>query len=320
MSADGAAPPPRQGRAVLPSFGFEDGAVLDGLEIAYSSWGELNAGRDNLLVLCPGASGGREWPTPYVRPGGAFDPERWFVVSVDLPGGGGSSRRRTRPDFPAAYTIGDLSRSVEALLDALDVPSARALCGPSMASLVGLDLACRSPDRVGALALWTGGVASDALAAANSEALTAILQLQPSEAAVRAAVAAFLPTLTGRARLAELGADRAALAATISKAWSELWAPEELVARYAMIGRCDLTRTYGEGLAALRRPTLFLQATNDLILPAENLRPLLEANANVRLEVVDTSWGHLATAAPPGSPEFDSFDRLTRAFLQELAS
>jgi hypothetical protein len=65
-------------------------------------------------------------------------------------------------------------------------------------------------------------------------------------------------------------------------------------------------------------PVLWLLAASDVLLtPAD----LIGAEAwwpNARVEVIETGWGYVAPAAPPGSPEFEFFDQRTAAFLAAL--
>jgi homoserine acetyltransferase len=94
-----------------------------------------------------------------------------------MPGGGGSSRASTDPEFPALYSIGDLSAASALLLEDLGAGAVRAFCGASMAGLIGLDLAYRRPDLVRGLALWVTSYRSDGFARALAESLVGILKL-----------------------------------------------------------------------------------------------------------------------------------------------
>ena len=41
---------------IVPSFTLESGVVLKNAEVAYKTWGELNATKDNVMVFCHGAN------------------------------------------------------------------------------------------------------------------------------------------------------------------------------------------------------------------------------------------------------------------------
>jgi pimeloyl-ACP methyl ester carboxylesterase len=238
-----------------------------------------------------------------------------------MPGGGGSSRRRDDSNFPAAYAIGDLGIAALRLLDGLDLSSA-IVCGPSMASLIGLDLARRAPDRVRGLALWVASYRSDGYARAIAEAVGGILNLDFGMASLRAAAAAFVPLLAGRQMIAAMGrAELEAILDAVCHDWQRNWRPDELASRYAAVAACDLARLHG-GEAALAAavacPTLFLQASSDAIFGSEDVLNLAASMACAEVQVLETPLGHIAPSARPSTPEFAFFDGRTAAFLEQF--
>lgn len=315
-------PERRYGVFRAKEFVFGNGHILDNLEIAYWTMGRFNAAKDNAVLLCHGGGGDRDWPLDYCRPGGAFDPDRWFLISADMPGGGSSSRLRNDPRFPRSYAISDLSASVAMLLRGLEIPALRAFCGPSMASAIGLDLAFREPDIVGGLVLWVAGYRSDGFAQAVADAMISILRLDGTPQGMRAAVGTFLPAVMGRAMIAAM--DRATLSAmldTAAKDWTALWEPTELIARYSAIRDCNLAALHGgETLlgSGITCPVLWLQSASDNIYPVEDAQALAGCMADAVVEVLETPCGHGAPRAPPASLEFEFFDQKTAAFLAGL--
>lgn len=314
--------PARTERTIeVDGFVFAGGERIDRLTLSCWTMGTLNDRRDNALLLCHGASGGKDWALPYCRAGGAFDPDRYFIVSLDMPGGGASSRRQSDTAFPASYAIGDLATATIALLDGLGIHRVAAFAGASMASLVGIDLAFRFPDRVGALALWTGSYRSDGFARGISDSVGAVLDLDRSQAGFRAAAGAFLPALSGRAALAEMPPERMnPFLDMIAAQWFQSWRADELAARYHAVGHCDLAAIHGgrDRLAAgIACPLLLLQADSDQIFDMADARAFVDGTPAGRMEVIETPMGHLAPAAPPNSAEFTFFDQTTARFLAE---
>ena len=303
-------------------FRFASGVRID-LDIAYWTYGILNAARDNAIFLCPGASGERQWPLEYCAPGRTFDVTRWFIVSMDLPGGGGSSRLRSDATFPAAYAVADLANAVLALMDALELSTLHAYCGASMAGVVGLELASRRPERVRSLALWATGYRCGGYALATIDVLRAILTLDASPAGVRAGALALLPALVDRQLLAAMQrSDYIGLGQRIADDWIAKWRGDELMARYAALAECDLGTAHG-GVAALadtiRCPAIFLSVSSDAIMPASDVEHLANAMRHSQVRTFESPYGHLATALPAGTPEFAFFDSETRAFLDALS-
>ena len=101
----------------IARFAFESGKTLDNMRVAYDTYGELNAARDNAILVTHGASGGRNGYKVFIGPGKAFDTNKYFVVTVDAIGGGGSSKPADGLDaaFPD-YTIRDMVRAQNQLL------------------------------------------------------------------------------------------------------------------------------------------------------------------------------------------------------------
>src|SRR6201994_32627 len=81
------------------SITLDSGATLAPVEIAYETYGELNAAKSNAILVLHAFSGdahaagiSREtgqpgWWSPMIGPGLAFDTNRYFVISSNVLGG-----------------------------------------------------------------------------------------------------------------------------------------------------------------------------------------------------------------------------------------
>ena len=309
----------QQAQHTIRDFKFEDGTVLD-LNIGYWTMGQLAADGGNVMLLSHGASGTRDWALPFCRPGGAFDPAGRFVVSIDLPGGGGSSRASTTPGFPARYALRDLTNALAGLLGALGAKQNTIFAGVSVSTLVGLDLAALRPELFGAMALWNSGTRGDGYAQGVIDAVAAILALDGGPAGMKAAVASFYPTLTGRAKLAAMdAAGRAGKIEHIAQGWAARWRADELTARYLGTIQGDVPALHGgeDTLAArIRCPILWLASSSDQLLPAQAISAFAARVPHGRCAVCQTDEGHQSTSAPRGSSEFGFYDAQTAAFLR----
>ena len=115
------------------------GGSLEGVEIAFETWGELSPARDNAILVCHALSGDSHaarhddlddpgWWEVVVGPGKAVDTSRFFVVCANVLGGcrgttgPNSPHPRTGeiygPDFPT-ITVRDMVETQRALLDRL---------------------------------------------------------------------------------------------------------------------------------------------------------------------------------------------------------
>lgn len=149
--------------------------VLPGVRIAYETWGELNAARDNAVYIAhaltgdshatgpaePGHRTGGWWPA-LVGPGKPVDTDKYFVVAANVIGGcqGSTGPASCHPDdanpwgsrFPYV-TIRDMVRAEIALTHYLGVPSWRMIIGPSMGGMRALEMAVMAPELVQSLGL-----------------------------------------------------------------------------------------------------------------------------------------------------------------------
>ena len=70
-------------------FPLESGEVLAGARVAYRTWGQLNAARDNVVWVCHALTANDDvldwWPGLFGE-GYFFDPADWFVVCVNILG------------------------------------------------------------------------------------------------------------------------------------------------------------------------------------------------------------------------------------------
>jgi len=171
---------------------LESGASLGPITLAYETYGKLDAGRRNAVLIMHALSGdahvaGRHrpearkpgWWDTMVGPGKAFDTERYFVICANILGGcqgstGPSSiNPRTGERYNLAFPVITIRDMVEAqirLLDVLGVEQLLATAGGSMGGMQVLQLAAAHPERV-RLAI---PLATTARSSAQAIALSAI--------------------------------------------------------------------------------------------------------------------------------------------------
>jgi homoserine O-acetyltransferase len=155
--------------ARLPGpYRMRHGGVLPVVEIAYETWGELAAAKDNVLLLVTGLSPGAHarssavdpspgWWEDMVGPGQAIDTDRFFVVCVNSLGSCHGSTgpasinpatgERYRLAFPA-LTLEDVAAAAREALRALGLDRVRAVVGPSMGGMTALAYAIQFPQEV----------------------------------------------------------------------------------------------------------------------------------------------------------------------------
>jgi homoserine O-acetyltransferase/O-succinyltransferase len=150
------------------------GAHLAPIDVAYETWGRLNAEGDNAVLICHALTGtahaaGRYaaddsragWWDPLIGLGRAFDTERYYVICANVPGGcqgttGPGSiapAPNSRPGQPYGstfpqVTVRDMVRLQRALLAALGVTRLAAVAGGSLGGMQVLEWLVTYPELV----------------------------------------------------------------------------------------------------------------------------------------------------------------------------
>jgi homoserine O-acetyltransferase len=148
---------------------LDSGARLDGFEIAYQTYGALNADRSNAILVCHALTGDQHvasrhpvtgkpgWWQRMVGPGRPLDPERHFIICANVLGGcmGSTGPSSINPATGAPYglafpviTIGDMVRAQAMLVEALGVETLFAVVGGSMGGMQVLQWAADYPERM----------------------------------------------------------------------------------------------------------------------------------------------------------------------------
>ncbi len=149
---------------------LECGVHLNHMAVAYRTYGQLNAGRSNAILVCHALTGdqyvaerhpltGRQgWWELVVGPGRPVDTNRFFVICANVLGGcmGSTGPRSPRHDDPSVpwgtdfppVTIGDMVRAQRMLIHSLGISRLFAVMGGSMGGMQTLAWAAMFPDEV----------------------------------------------------------------------------------------------------------------------------------------------------------------------------
>mmetsp|Transcript_4819 Transcript_4819/g.19323 ORF Transcript_4819/g.19323 Transcript_4819/m.19323 type:complete len:380 (-) Transcript_4819:93-1232(-) len=74
---------------VVERLQLESGQWLDGAEVRYNTYGQLNGAKDNVLVVCHALTGNSEvhkWWSGLLGPGKAFDTDKYLIVCANILG------------------------------------------------------------------------------------------------------------------------------------------------------------------------------------------------------------------------------------------
>jgi homoserine O-acetyltransferase len=148
---------------------LDSGTSLAPLQIAYQTYGTLNAERSNAILICHALTGDQHvasihpvtgkkgWWATMVGPGKPIDTERYFVIGTNVLGGcmGTTGPAATNPatgrpyglDFPVV-TIRDMVRAQALVIDHLGIDQLLCVAGGSMGGMQVLQWAASYPERV----------------------------------------------------------------------------------------------------------------------------------------------------------------------------
>jgi homoserine O-acetyltransferase len=148
---------------------LDAGVALSPFQVAYQSYGSLNADRSNAVLVCHALTGDQHvfnrhpitgkpgWWEIMVGPGKPIDTDRYYVLCVNVLGScmGTSGPASTDPrtglpwglDFPV-ITVRDMVRAQAMLLDHLGIDTLFAVAGGSMGGMQVLQWAASYPQRV----------------------------------------------------------------------------------------------------------------------------------------------------------------------------
>jgi homoserine O-acetyltransferase len=148
---------------------LESGSPLNGFEIGYRTYGQLNSDASNAILICHALTGDQYVASPHpttgkpgwwielIGPGKPLDTGRYFIICTNVIGGcmGSTGPASVNPETGAPYgltfpviTIGDMVRAQAMLVEKLGIQSLFAVVGGSMGGMQVLQWAVDYPDRV----------------------------------------------------------------------------------------------------------------------------------------------------------------------------
>jgi homoserine O-acetyltransferase len=145
------------------------GVELANFNVAYQTYGELNARKTNAVMVCHALTGDQfvaethpitaknGWWSQIIGPGKIFNTNKYFVICANVLGGcmGSTGPKEINSetgkiwglDFPV-ITIGDIVRAQVRLIDHLGIDQLFAVIGGSMGGMQALEWVASFPDRV----------------------------------------------------------------------------------------------------------------------------------------------------------------------------
>jgi homoserine O-acetyltransferase len=317
----------------LGDFALQSGIVLPAARLGYRTYGELNAGRDNVVVLPTFYTGNHLRNEGYFGSGRAIDPARHFVVSVNMFGNGISSSPSNTPapfndaHFPDVTLYDNVHAQYRLLTEVLRVNRVALVSGWSMAGCQAFHWATQYPDFVAAILPFCASAKTAEHNLVFLEGVKAALQAD----CVYADGQYHSPPIKGLKAFARVYAGWAfsqtfyreqmyrlqgfETAEALLQDWEQDhldWDANDLLCKLKTWQVADISANdryrhdFRTALNAIRAKTIVIACDNDLYFRPEDNQLEIEHIHGGELRVFESAWGH-CVASPGNSAEFQNY-------------
>ena len=308
-------------------FTLECGAVLPALEIAYDTFGEMNAERSNIIWVCHALTANSDvadwWPHT-VEEGCFLDPKKYFTVCANFLGShyGTTGPLSVNPatgeewygDFPLV-TVRDMVRAHQLLAEHLGIERVKLLIGSSIGGFQCLEWCVMQPDVAEHAAFIATTPRTKPWASAFNESQRMAIECDPSfgerkaEAGLNGmATARSIALLSYRGGMAYDKTQEDATPDEVSFERRVLsyqrYQGEKLRRRFnaysyyrlsQAVDSHNLARGRGsleEVLKQIKAKSLVVAITSDILFPPSDHKVLIENIPSVEYHLIDSDFGH----------------------------
>jgi len=309
---------------------LQSGAVLHNAQLAYMTYGTLNSRADNAVLLPTFFTGTHIRNEALFGPGRAIDPERHFIVSVNLFGNGYSSSPsnseapQAGPGFPEVALFDNVACQHRLLTEGLGVRKIALVLGWSLAAMQAYQWAAQYPEMVEAILPYCGAARCSALNYAFLDGPKAALQAdaawnegnytEPPEKGLRAFGRVYVAWAYSH-RFYSDGLYRKLGFATLEelvRGWENdhlKWDANNLLTKiwtwqHGDISNNELYRAdFKSALRSIQAQAIVMPCNSDLYFVPEDNAEEVAVMRRAELRVFDSPWGH-CVGSPGRVPEF----------------
>jgi homoserine O-acetyltransferase len=308
-------------------FVLESGKTLERLEIAYTTYGQLNEAKDNVIWVCHALTANSEvadWWPGMVGSGCAFDLDTKFIVCANIIGScyGSTGPLSINPvtgvsyyhDFPM-LTVRDMVNAYVLLRKHLGIPNIALLAGGSMGGYQVLEWAMIEPNVIKSLFLIATSPAESAWGIAIHTAQRMAIEADENwttndakagSKGLRAARAIGMLTYRGYEQMVEEQTDGDAEKLNDYKAELYIrYQGEKLVKRFNAYSYWHLTKAMdshnvsrgrggvlSEVLQQITQPCLLLGISTDMLCPIQEQEYMAKHMPNCSYTAISSPYGH----------------------------
>ncbi|MAQ83851.1 MAG: hypothetical protein CMH12_11535 [Maritimibacter sp.] len=303
-------------------FVLQSGLTLPDAKIAYVTYGELNAAKDNVIVYPTRYAGTHNEQPPLIGEGMALDPAKYFIIVPNTLGNGASSSPSNTPaplggpDFPLVTHYDNVILQERMLKDLWGIEQIRLVCGWSMGGQQSYHWAAIFPDRVRAMSCFCGQAITAPHTHVFLEGVKYALITDPAwmngyykEQPWRGFTAqgrvwagwALSQEWYRREMWRELGFS--SLEDYLKRAWDGAYFPRDANDMLSLIATwqaCDISDNpiyngdRAAALGAITAKAIIMPGRTDFYFPPEDNAAEVAQMPNAELRVIESVWGHYA--------------------------
>lgn len=309
------------------NFSLESGTVLPGLRIAYDTYGQLNAAKDNVVWVChalTASSNAADWWKGLIGEGCLINPEKYFIVCANMPGscygstGPVSINPQTNQPYYSSFplvTIRDMVSAFILLRKHLGIDKIALLMGGSMGGYQVLEWTVMEKEVIEKQFLIATSPSESAWGVAVHTAQRLAIEADHSwldhsatagAKGLKAARAIGMLTYRNYNTFQEKQTDPDPEKTDHFKASSYLnYQGDKLVKRFNAFSYWLLTKAMdshhlgrGRGgdlikvLQSIQQPTFIMGIRSDILCPPDEQRFMAEHIPNAKLIEIDSAFGH----------------------------
>jgi homoserine O-acetyltransferase len=290
---------------VLEPLVLECGDVLRNLRVHYTTYGNLNASKSNVVWVfhaLTGSSDAADWWPGLIGEGKTFDPKYDFIICANMLGSCYGSTEATSFDFPL-ITIKDMVKAHQMLHKDLGLGKIRVGIGGSMGGQQLLEWAVQEPELFENIVPMATNAQHSAWGIAFNEAQRMALKGDP-EGGIKTARAIGMMSYRGAEIYNDKQTDEDDRLDDFSASSYQRYQGEKLQKRFSPFSYYSLSRSMDshhvgrnrgsikEALSSIKAKAIVIGLATDLLFPIQEQELISRCIPNSTLHIVPSKYGH----------------------------
>lgn len=305
----------------LGKIGLESGETLAHAQLAYATFGTLNARKNNAILLPTYYTGTHHSYRPMIGPDRAFDPDRYFIIIPNMFGNGVSSSPSNTPEpnhggyFPKITLFDNVRCQYRLVTEQFGIETLALVAGWSMGAQQAFHWAALYPEQVRSILPWCGSAKTSIHNSVFLEGVKAALTADvtwkdgfythPPKRGLKAfgrvyAGWAYSQTFFREQLYTRLGFDSVEALLVDWERDHLSWDANDLLAMLWSWQHADISANeryqgnYPAALRGIKARAIVMPAATDLYFPPEDSAFEVEHMPAAELRVIPSVWGHCA--------------------------